>query len=51
MKDPAQVIHDTTVRLLRMAATVLPNDVEKALRDAYERETNPQLLGRSWRPF
>jgi len=24
-----------------MAATVLPNDVEKALRDAYERETNP----------
>ena len=41
MKDPAQVIHDTTVRLLRMAATVLPNDVEKALRDAYERETNP----------
>ncbi|MHA1653312.1 MAG: fumarate hydratase [Candidatus Thorarchaeota archaeon] len=41
MKDPGQVIHDTTVRLLRMAATVLPNDVEKALRDAYERETNP----------
>ncbi|MGQ4871136.1 MAG: fumarate hydratase [Candidatus Thorarchaeota archaeon] len=35
------MIHDTTVRLLRMAATVLPNDVEKALRDAYERETNP----------
>ncbi len=40
MKDPAQVIQDTTVRLLRKAATVLPADVEKALRAAYERETN-----------
>ncbi|MHA1771380.1 MAG: fumarate hydratase [Candidatus Thorarchaeota archaeon] len=40
MKDPAQVIQDTTVRLLRKAATVLPSDVEKALREAYERETN-----------
>lgn len=40
MKDPAQVIHDTTVRLLRKAATVLPPDVEKALRAAHERETN-----------
>ncbi len=40
--DPAQVLHDTTVRLLRMAATVLPSDVEDAIRDAYHRETNPR---------
>ncbi|MCF2135704.1 MAG: fumarate hydratase [Candidatus Thorarchaeota archaeon] len=40
MKDPAQVIQDTTVRLLRKSSTVLPSDVEKALREAYERETN-----------
>ena len=41
MKDPHQVIHDTTARLLRMAATVLPKDIEEAIRAAYERETNP----------
>ncbi len=40
MKDPYQVMHDTTVRLLRMAATVLPKDVEEALRAAHERETD-----------
>ncbi|TFF92403.1 fumarate hydratase [Candidatus Thorarchaeota archaeon] len=39
MKDPAQVIHDTTFRLLRMAATKLPQDIEEALRAAYEEET------------
>ncbi|TFG34224.1 fumarate hydratase [Candidatus Thorarchaeota archaeon] len=40
MKDPYQVIHDTTYRLLKMAATVLPKDVEHALKTAHERETN-----------
>jgi fumarate hydratase subunit alpha len=40
MKDPTQVIHDTTFRLLKMAVTILPKDVEAALRTAYERETN-----------
>ena len=40
LKDPHQVIHDTTFRLLKMAATVLPKDVEEALRKAYELETN-----------
>lgn len=40
MKDPAQVIHDTAFRLLKMAATKLPADVEEALRAAYKRETN-----------
>lgn len=39
MKDPAQVIQDTTVRLLRMAATKLPQDIEDALGEAYEDET------------
>ncbi len=39
MKDPTQVIQDTTVRLLRMAATKLPQDIEEALRAAYEDET------------
>ncbi|MBD3405877.1 MAG: fumarate hydratase [Candidatus Lokiarchaeota archaeon] len=41
MKDPAQVIHDTTYRLLKMAATKLPKDVEDALRAAHEQEENP----------
>lgn len=41
MKDPAQVIHDTTYRLLKMAATILPKDVEDALRAAHEREEDP----------
>ncbi len=40
MKDPAQVIHDTTFRLLKMAVTKLPKDIEDALRTAHERETN-----------
>ena len=40
MKDPYQVIHDTTYRLLKMAATKLPDDVETALRAAYESETD-----------
>ncbi len=40
MKDPAQVIHDTAVYLLKMAATRLPADVEQALKDAYEHETD-----------
>jgi fumarate hydratase subunit alpha len=40
MKDPAQVIHDTAFRLLKMAVTKLPKDVEDALRTAHEQETN-----------
>ncbi len=40
MKDPFQVIHDTTFRLLKMAATQLPQDVEGALRNAHDNETN-----------
>ncbi|TFG10966.1 fumarate hydratase [Candidatus Thorarchaeota archaeon] len=39
MKDPAQVIQDTTVRLLRMAATKLPQDIEEALKAAHKEET------------
>ena len=41
MKDPMQVIQDTSARLLKMAATVLPKDIEKALRAAHDRETDP----------
>lgn len=40
MKDPAQVIHDTTYRLLKMAATKLPKDIEGALRAAHDNEDN-----------
>lgn len=40
MKDPMQVIQDATVRLLTMAVTKLPTDVEEALTAAYERESN-----------
>ncbi len=40
MKDPSQVIHDTTFRLLKMAATKLPPDVEEALRTAHDQETD-----------
>ncbi|MFQ5831423.1 MAG: fumarate hydratase [Candidatus Thorarchaeota archaeon] len=40
MKDSMQVIEETTVRLLRMAATRLPKDVEDALRNAHDRETD-----------
>lgn len=40
MKDPSQVIHDTTVRLLRKAATVLPKEIEEALKAAHARETD-----------
>ncbi|MGY5874548.1 MAG: fumarate hydratase [Candidatus Thorarchaeota archaeon] len=38
MKDPYQVIHDTTFRLLKMAATKLPKDIEDALKAARDRE-------------
>lgn len=34
-------VFDTVVRLLELAATDLPLDVEEAIRRAYERETNP----------
>ncbi len=40
MKDPHQVIHDTTVRLLKKAATELPQDVKRALKAAHESETD-----------
>ena len=40
MKDPSQVIHDTTFRLLKMAATKLPADIEAALRTAHDQETD-----------
>ena len=40
MKDPMQVIHDTTARLLRNAVTKLPADIEVALRAAHELETD-----------
>lgn len=40
MKDPSQVIHDTTFRLLKMAATKLPSDIEEALRTAHDQETD-----------
>ncbi|MFX1264259.1 MAG: fumarate hydratase [Promethearchaeota archaeon] len=40
MNDPMQVIEDTAARLLRMAATKLPKDVEDALRTARETETD-----------
>jgi fumarate hydratase subunit alpha len=40
MKDPYQVIHDTTYRLLKMAATKLPDDIEAALRAAHDNETD-----------
>jgi fumarate hydratase subunit alpha len=40
MKDPFQVIHDSTFYLLKMAVTKLPKDIEDALRAAHERETN-----------
>jgi fumarate hydratase subunit alpha len=41
MKDPSQVIHDSAVRLLRMAVTKLPKDVEAALRAAEKNEDDP----------
>lgn len=40
MRDPHQVIHDTTYRLLKMAATVLPKDIKEALQEAHSRETD-----------
>jgi fumarate hydratase subunit alpha len=40
MKDPHQVIHDTTYRLLKMAATVLPKEIKEALEEAHSRETD-----------
>jgi fumarate hydratase subunit alpha len=40
MQDPYQVIHDTAFRLLKKAATELPNDVKAALEAARKRETN-----------
>ncbi|RDE14768.1 MAG: fumarate hydratase [Candidatus Thorarchaeota archaeon] len=41
MKDPSQVIHDCAVRLLKMAVTKLPKDVEAALRAAEKSEDDP----------
>lgn len=35
------IIRDTAIKLLEKAATDLPEDVEKAIRNAYEREVNP----------
>jgi fumarate hydratase subunit alpha len=40
MKDPAQVIHDSTFYLLKMAVTKLPKEIEDALKSAHKRETN-----------
>jgi fumarate hydratase subunit alpha len=40
LKDPYQVIHDTTFYLIKMAATVLPKDVEEALRAAQKNESD-----------
>jgi fumarate hydratase subunit alpha len=40
MQDPYQVIHDTAFRLLKKAATELPDDVKAALVAARTRETN-----------
>jgi fumarate hydratase subunit alpha len=40
MQDPYQVIHDTAFRLLKKAATELPNDIKAALEAARKRETN-----------
>jgi fumarate hydratase subunit alpha len=40
MKDPHQVIHDTTFRLLRKAATELPEDVKEAIKAASSSETD-----------
>ncbi|MFW9979410.1 MAG: fumarate hydratase [Candidatus Thorarchaeota archaeon] len=40
MKDPGNVIQDTTYRLLKMAATKLPKDVEEAIRTAHANEDN-----------
>lgn len=34
------MIHDTTFRLLKMAATVLPKDIKEALKVAHSRETD-----------
>ncbi|MGC9009300.1 MAG: fumarate hydratase [Sulfolobales archaeon] len=56
-----EVIQRTVIKLLELAATDLPEDVERALREAYERETNPMaksmlksildnvLVARKWR--
>jgi fumarate hydratase subunit alpha len=41
MTDASQVIQDTVVRLLKMAVTKLPSDVEAALRTAYKNEDDP----------
>ena len=35
------LIEDTTVKLLKFAATQLPNDVSEALKKMYEAETKP----------
>ena len=41
MTDASQVIQDTVVRMLKMAVTKLPSDVEAALRTAYKNEDDP----------
>lgn len=41
MTDASQVIHDTVVRMLKMAVTRLPSDVEAAIRTAYKNEDDP----------
>jgi fumarate hydratase subunit alpha len=40
MKDPHQVIHDTTFRLLKKAATELPKDIKEAIKAAHSSETD-----------
>ena len=40
MKDPYQVIHDTTFRLLEKAVTELPKDIRAALEAARKNETD-----------
>ncbi|MEM4485031.1 MAG: fumarate hydratase [Sulfolobales archaeon] len=41
MSSIESIIRDTAIKLLEKAATDLPEDVEKAIRNAYEREVNP----------
>ncbi|MHA1959172.1 MAG: fumarate hydratase [Candidatus Thorarchaeota archaeon] len=40
MKDPSQVVHDTAYRLLKESTAKLPKDIEAAIRDAHDRETD-----------
>ncbi|MFX0094306.1 MAG: fumarate hydratase, partial [Candidatus Hodarchaeota archaeon] len=36
-----RIIEDTAVKLLKFAATKLPNDVSEAIKKMYEQETKP----------